>query len=212
MPVTDHLTDEQAVDELIGMSWAEGVYAEADQKDNREKAATRVAMARTEVLCRLAEFRCTMNARGYFGIGIQNGKTKENLGTLWRGAYQLGASFIFTIGQRHKRQASDTYKSWQHIPLYRYTTFQEFYAALPYSCQLVAIEQGGVDLSDFEHPSRAVYLLGAEDHGLTKEALQFAIHRVSLGSVRQNSYNVAQAGTLVMYDRYQKGEHHERKG
>ena len=34
----------------------------------------------------------------FFGIGIQNGKTPENLGVLWRSAQNLGASFIFTIG------------------------------------------------------------------------------------------------------------------
>lgn len=33
----------------------------------------------------------------YFGIGIQNGKTPENLGVLWCTAQNLGASFIFTI-------------------------------------------------------------------------------------------------------------------
>ena len=30
----------------------------------------------------------------FFGIGIQNGKTPENLGVLWRSAQNLGASFI----------------------------------------------------------------------------------------------------------------------
>ena len=28
---------------------------------------------------------------GYFGIGIENGKTPENLGVLWRSAQNLGA-------------------------------------------------------------------------------------------------------------------------
>ncbi|MBP93126.1 MAG: rRNA methyltransferase, partial [Flavobacteriaceae bacterium] len=32
----------------------------------------------------------------FFGIGIQNGKTPENLGVLWLSAQNLGASFIFT--------------------------------------------------------------------------------------------------------------------
>ena len=34
----------------------------------------------------------------FFGIGIFNGKTPENLGVLWRSAQNMGASFIFTIG------------------------------------------------------------------------------------------------------------------
>ncbi len=36
----------------------------------------------------------------YFEIGIFHPKTKENIGTLWRSAYQLGAAGIFTIGKR----------------------------------------------------------------------------------------------------------------
>ena len=34
---------------------------------------------------------------GYFEIGIYNGKTEVNMGTLWRSAYQLGASGIFIV-------------------------------------------------------------------------------------------------------------------
>ena len=40
---------------------------------------------------------------GYFGIGICGGKTSENLGTLWRSAWQLGASYCFVIGSRFKK-------------------------------------------------------------------------------------------------------------
>ena len=40
--------------------------------------------------------------QGYFGIGIQNGKTPENLGVLWRSAQNFGASFIFTIGNTRR--------------------------------------------------------------------------------------------------------------
>lgn len=50
---------------------------------------------------------------GYFEIGIFHSKTEQNIGTLWRSAYQLGASGIFTIGKRYKEMSSDTYKtSW----------------------------------------------------------------------------------------------------
>ena len=41
--------------------------------------------------------------KGFFGIGIVAGKTAGNIGTLWRSAYQLGASFTFTIGARHAK-------------------------------------------------------------------------------------------------------------
>ena len=73
-----------------------------------------------------------MSKRGYYGIGIQDVKSAENVGTLWRSAFIFGASFIFTIGNRYKRQASDTTQAWRHIPLYNYETINDFYKMMPY--------------------------------------------------------------------------------
>jgi len=91
--------------------------------------------------------------KGYFGIGIVNCKRDTNLGTLWRSAFVLGASFIFTIGSTRfvsmiidalkifdlilnvdavliplkvKKQPSDVFATWTKIPLYHYNTFEEF--------------------------------------------------------------------------------------
>ena len=44
---------------------------------------------------------------GYFEIGIYRPKHWENVGTLWRSAWQLGAAGIFTIGAKPKRQITD---------------------------------------------------------------------------------------------------------
>lgn len=142
--------------------------------------------------------------RGFFGIGIQNTKTEVNLGTLWRSANLLGASFIFTIGRRYKKQASDTMKSYRHIPLYNFETFEDFYKSLPYDAMLVGVEldKRAVMLSSFSHPERCVYLLGAEDHGLTKEAIDKCHSIVQLPG--EFSMNVAVAGSIVMYDRVTK--------
>ena len=60
---------------------------------------------------------------GYYVIGIYHTKTECNVGTLYRSAYQLGAAFVFTIGRRYKKQASDTYNTTLHIPLYHYESF-----------------------------------------------------------------------------------------
>jgi tRNA G18 (ribose-2'-O)-methylase SpoU len=139
--------------------------------------------------------------RGYFEIGIYHGKASVNLGTLWRSAFQLGASGIFTIGQRYGKQASDTVKAFRHVSLRAYETFDEFYSVLPYQARLVGVEMGGKPLSEFTHPAQAVYLLGAEDNGLPQEIIDRCHHIVSLEAVRVESYNVAVAGTLVMYNR-----------
>ena len=141
------------------------------------------------------------NRRGYFEIGIYHPKTEHNVGTLWRSAYQLGASGIFTIGSRYKQMSSDTMQSWRHIPLRHFLTMDDFLLARPYDCQLVGVEMGGKALADFCHPERAIYLLGAEDHGLPQKVLDLCQHIVSLESINVPSFNVAVAGSIVIYNR-----------
>jgi len=145
-----------------------------------------------------------MAKRGFFGIGIQHTKTEQNIGTLWRSASIMGASFIFTIGKRYKKQASDTMQSWRHIPLYNYETFDEFYKAMPYDCQLVGIEldDKSEPIETFKHPERCIYLLGAEDNGLTKEAIDKCHKIVQLPG--DYCMNVSVAGSIMMYDKILK--------
>ena len=142
--------------------------------------------------------------QGYFGIGLQNGKTPENLGVLWRSAQNMGASFIFTIGNRYAKQACDTHKAVGAMPYFHYNTFEEFYVMLPKGAMLVGIEMNprSVPLETFEHPRRCVYLLGAEDHGLPKAAMEKSHHLVKFDTPK--SINVAVAGSIVMYDRNMK--------
>lgn len=144
--------------------------------------------------------------RGYFGIGIENGKTVSNIGTLWRSAGVFGASFIFTVGKRYKKQCSDTLKTPRHIPLYPYKDFNDMYAHLPTDCQLVGVElvDTSIALPKFKHPQRAVYLLGAEDHGLSRSALERCHSIIQIPTHLAYSLNVSVAGSLVMYDRVLK--------
>jgi len=140
-------------------------------------------------------------ARGYFEIGIFHPKTGMNVGTLWRSAMQMGAAGVFTIGRRYARQSSDTCGTERHIPLRHSLDWDAFVAQRPIGAQLVGIEMGGRSLAGFTHPDRAIYLLGAEDHGLPDTVLATCQSVVSIESVRQASYNVAVAGSLVMYHR-----------
>ena len=145
-----------------------------------------------------------MSNRGYFGIGIENTKTKANIGTLWRSAYSLGASFIFVIGNRYKKQASDTVKAIRHIPMYHYDTFDDFYENMPKDCQLIGVDNvtKARNLIDYGHPERAIYLLGAEDNGLSKQAMEKCHSLVQFDS--KFCLNVAVAGSIIMYDRQTK--------
>ena len=137
----------------------------------------------------------------YFEIGIYNTKTETNVGTLWRTAYQLGASGIFTIGKRYRHQRSDTPKSPRQIPLRHFENFECFDLHRPSGAVLVGVEMGGTKLKNFAHPKQAIYLLGAEDYGLPKKILNECNCLVSLEAIRLASYNVAVAGSLVIYDR-----------
>ena len=145
--------------------------------------------------------RLRLQGRGFFEIGICNGKTPMNLGTLWRSAHQLGATGIFVIGQRYKGQASDTTKTYKHVPMRQYRDFADFQIGRPHGAVLVGVEMEGTPLQSFKHPSRAVYLLGSEDNGLPPAVRAACKSIVSIESTGLTSYNVAVAGSLVMYDR-----------
>lgn len=141
--------------------------------------------------------------RGFYGVGIYHPKTAENIGTLWRTAHNMGANFIFTIGPRYKRQSSDTTKAWKTVPLWEFKSFAEFKRHMPTDSRLICVEQDkkSMDLVKFVHPERAIYLLGAEDHGIPK---RFLSKELTIEIPSKYCLNVAVAGSIVMYDRLVK--------
>lgn len=141
---------------------------------------------------------------GYFGIGIFQHKRDHNIGTLWRSAYILGASYIFTIGKNYKKQTSDVLKTWSRIPLFQYKDFDSFLNSIPYDCRLIGIELGksSKELKTFQHPKRAIYLLGSEDNGLPMYALNACHELVFMPG--NYSLNVSVAGSIVLHDRVSK--------
>ena len=141
--------------------------------------------------------------RGYTGIGIYNPKTADNMGTLWRSAYLYGVDFIFTIGERYKKQPTDTLKAVRRIPLFNFKTWEDFKESIPKESELVLVEQGGKPLQTIKHPTNAVYVLGAEDNGIPEEYLR-GNRVVEIESSGISSLNVATAGTIILYDRFVK--------
>lgn len=127
-----------------------------------------------------------------------------NYGSMFRTAQVFGADFIFLIGNRFKPQATDTMKSFRHIPTFVYSNFDDFNAHRPFDCKLIGIEltSTATPIRDFKHPKQACYLLGAEDNGLTKEAISKCQEIVILPGER--SLNVAVAGSIVLFDRLNK--------
>lgn len=148
---------------------------------------------------------------GYFGIGIYKGKTIHNIGTLWRSAYQLGADFVFTINDRLPKQSSDTLNTYKHIPHFHFENTQSFLNTIPVDASVSVIEfdqDVSTDLHDYAHSKSEIYILGSEDFGFDNEfwdGLQDRpVNKIEISSARTQSYNVAIAGSLVMYDRFIK--------
>lgn len=145
--------------------------------------------------------------RGYFAIGIMGVKYEVNVGTLWRTAYQFGADFIFTIGKQYAHQYSDTLKTQKHIPLLEFEDYTAFNKAMPRNCSILGVEGGKesyTQLTDFNHPQRSIYLLGAEDKGLSQDILTQVDDIITINSVNTSSFNVSVAGSIIMYDRFTK--------
>lgn len=154
----------------------------------------------------MARLKQTYPESGFFGIGIVNNVDELNIGTLWRSAYILGASFIFTVDKKYKKQTTDVVNAWQKIPLYHYENIDALIENMPYDTQLVGVEldDNSVAIEAFEHPHRCVYLLGNEQHGLPRDTLN-KCHRI-IQLPGDYSLNVSVAGSIVMYDRTAKRE------
>ena len=88
--------------------------------------------------------------------------------------------------------------------MFHFATLADLKRQMPYDCLLVGIEMhlDATPLHVANHPERAVYLLGAEDHGLTSEAIDACQRLIVLPG--EHSMNVAVAGSIVMYDRVSK--------
>ncbi len=137
----------------------------------------------------------------FFVVGIYHTKAVENVGTLWRAAYQVSAAGLFTLAARYKHHPSDPFKTTRHIPLRNFNTFEQLVEHRQENGILVGIEEGGTPLTEFDHLQQAIYLLGAEDYGLPGSITEKCNCVVSLDAVVRPSYNVAVAGSIVLYDR-----------
>lgn len=138
-----------------------------------------------------------------FKIGVQNPKFESNVGILFRSAYQLGAEEVFTIGKKYRRHPSDTYNTCRQISYKSYQNINEIFNQDRHF-SFVAVEQGGEDLSNFIHPDNCIYILGSESAGLSNEIKFICDKIVTIPSARENNYNVAVAGSIIMYDRLAK--------
>lgn len=71
--------------------------------------------------------------------------------------------------------------------------------------EVVAVEltENAYPLNTFSHADNSIYVMGAEDVGLSQEQINLCDKAVVI-PIGQWSHNVAQAATMVMYDRWVK--------
>jgi tRNA G18 (ribose-2'-O)-methylase SpoU len=105
---------------------------------------------------------------------------------------------------RYKSSSTDTLNVPARIPLIEVNDWNTFVENSPRSAVWVVIEMGGTPLREFVHPRNAIYILGSEDHGVPTNVLRACREVVSLEAQEYSSYNVAVAGSIVMYDRLTK--------
>lgn len=143
--------------------------------------------------------------RGWFAIGMLNPKFMPNAGCLLRSAWNFGADYCFTIGNRYRRATSDTVHTAKHIPVHNYTDFYDFLNHRPNNAEII-----GVELTSNAHPIKnmtyppngTIFVLGAEDNGIDEKYHKHFDAFVKLpGKI---SLNVAVAGSIVMCDYIQK--------
>lgn len=133
--------------------------------------------------------------RGYFGIAFYEPKFEKNIGTAVRSAHCFGADFIGVIGNRYKKQSSDTMATERHVPIYEYENLDDFLKHIPINCDVVGVEVDGKDIVGFKHPERAIYVLGGEDRNLP----QTIKNRLKIDT--SHCLNMAVAASIVMFHR-----------
>lgn len=143
--------------------------------------------------------------RGYFGLVLENPKYCENLAVAMRSAHCFGASFTGTIGERYKRGRADTSKVTHHIPCWNFNTFKDFYDRRPNNTTLIGVEldDRASDLDKFQwlgKGERSIFVMGAEDLGLSREARKSCNHIIQIPTHSRFSLNVGVAASIVMYE------------
>lgn len=141
--------------------------------------------------------------RGYCGIGLYQARWDTNIGTAFRSALCFGANFLYTIGHKYKKQASDTCDSTRHLPYLHYENYDDFIQRKPKDANIVCVEitDNARDLTKFYHPKQALYLFGNETYGIHEKYLQ---NHLVVKIPTKLCLNVASSVGIVLYDRMLK--------
>jgi tRNA(Leu) C34 or U34 (ribose-2'-O)-methylase TrmL len=138
----------------------------------------------------------------FFAIGTIGTKYHVNATGVVRAARCFGADFAYTVGARYRKHGADVGHD-AGIPVVRWADEKALIEGIPSNARLVCVElnKNAEDLRHFQHPARAVYLLGPED-GHIPHYLQNRSLTVQIPT--QFCLNVAACANVILYDRLLK--------
>ncbi len=147
--------------------------------------------------------RIDKSSLGFIGVGLYRPKHSHNIGQVLRAAENHRASFVSIEGGRTEdiRSATNTFDTQLSMPVYM---VDDLFAHRPFGTQVVVIDliEGAVDLRDFIHPPRALYMFGPEDGTLGRNHTGRAQHVVQIPT--NDCMNLAASVNVVLYDRMLK--------
>tara|TARA_R100001086_G_scaffold249569_1_gene189759 strand:+ start:910 stop:1359 length:450 start_codon:yes stop_codon:yes gene_type:complete len=148
--------------------------------------------------------------RGFAGIGLDNPKCNNNVGSVLRACANFDASFLAIRGKRYGHACTDTMKAYKHLPLFNVENLKDI---IPRDCVPVAVDliEGAIPLTEYQHPERTFYIFGAEDATLGERITSFCRDVVYIPTYK--CMNLAATVNVVLYDRMmkRKGEIDARK-
>ena len=105
------------------------------------------------------------NSRGFLGIGTVNLRQPFNYGAILRSSHAFGANFCFSIHEnglsnnlKKYIENVDTSKASRHVPLFTFSSTQDFFQNLPHDCKVVSVEidPRAKSILEFEHPNNDI--------------------------------------------------------
>lgn len=141
--------------------------------------------------------------RGYAAIGLDNPKSKENVGSVLRAAGCYGAKMVASSGNRLRGcYKTDTQAAYRHMPYFH--QIKNIFDVLPYDCVPVAVDliDGATPLHEYQHPERAFYIFGGEDNTLGARITDKCRDVIYIPT--NYCMNLAATVNVVLYDRMTK--------
>lgn len=137
-------------------------------------------------------------------IVLTNPKSPANLGAILRASGCFGIQKIYYTGTRidHARKFhTDTHNAQDNLSLSKINNITEIKTtSLPIIC--IELTENAQPLTDFQHPSEAIYVFGPEDGTITQDDINFADEVIYIPTYQ--CLNLAATVNITLYDRMQK--------